>query len=445
MIAALGLFGWSIAACHGYGASLFERQPIRLDAWLDFDPNGVLSAVSLDDCAGRAVSIKEHITRFADGLAAGLQLDRAEKSSPSLLAALQHQININPVAARLLLYSGHARSVIPDEQQTQRITHLCLPEGMVPAQRLIEQLDLAGSTVVIVLNACDSAYVDISKISIPISVISSSPGKVGVRSGFSEDIQAALIENIDLNHDGIATDYELFTSIRDRMKQRHSSTQHPAVPKIRRQASSHIPLPVRAPCDLKCRRVKQNMQVFINNLQPEEKARQLQCAMERQLELSTGVKVAELPRVERDYFIVSAKNDLIRKKVSDAAARVLDPFPSQDRKAVEAVARFIMFAEIYHIEASSAWIRVIRLRDQHLMATRMVPEEGVVDASVLSAIPKRIDLKSHPGMMDHYIVRITHRVPTQPVQIEDKVFHPDKAVPIPCIQAEGQCFVIRNR
>lgn len=146
----------------------------------------------------------------------------------------------------VLFYSGPGRSSARGTG-----SELCLSGG-----RTIALVDLAlaiptsARWAVLIINACQSADVDVSHIELPISVISASPELVAERFGaarrgsFADTVASVIRLHADPNHDGILSDQELFTEVAKKLDGDLTVAETPRAPivKLRRQAGSHLPI-----------------------------------------------------------------------------------------------------------------------------------------------------------------------------------------------------------
>ena len=243
---------------------------------------------------------------------------------------------------------------------------------------------------VFVVNACESAAVDprLSR-AIPLSIISASPFVVRADSLLGAYLTEAIARAIDdPSCDGLVTDEELFSELLAIWRERVPLSANPAFPKLRRQATSHIPLPFRPRGRPEC-------------VEPQRKIRELVAAhgaawgelgsaLRRQVDLADGKLPAKgqgpaLPHTSLDFFIVRAGRQTDAKAMESlrrSAADKLAELPTADPDAARAIARFAIFAEVYELALDCGWVTIRRLRDDAVVAVREL-------ADIAQALPSR--------------------------------------------------------
>ena len=216
-------------------------------------PSGAPIRVALvggfEDCGGGgAGDVAPEIRTFLDGVARALAVPRARDAADITLTQIEPYLIRPEGGALLAIYAGHATRT---STVGRTVTSLCLRPQPVPAQALIDKARVGP--VVIVLGACESAYVDVSQ-SAAVSVISASPNLVRVDPpDFLRLVTEALSrDDLDRNCDGLVTDRELFEYVTDAVKRSDPMGQNRPIPKLRRQADYELPIlrrwPPRAGC-----------------------------------------------------------------------------------------------------------------------------------------------------------------------------------------------------
>jgi len=316
----------------------------------------------------------------------------------------------------------------------------------------------------LVLNSCESAHVDVSRLRHPISVISASPeqldGSVAQGSQTAPTSQAphatrlvqaigAAIEQgakLDTNCDGWVSDRELFDAARaqlaDMIILREQSF---LMPRLRRQAT--LPLPLYG--------VESNSacEQALKNLELDSELAEL-----LSLQLNPA---ARLPAHATDFFFLDNADvhracvlfserrvatdglDAARQQRLETCGLLLDnglsPYPlatmpdSSQANApgklpdeVSRVAKVMRFAEVFHIHWEREWIHVDRLRDERRMASR----QGQLQPG---DVPRRKQLLSR-WQSGGELVRYTHLVPL------DTSIPAARREATVCPEFEGQCF-----
>jgi hypothetical protein len=339
-----------------------------------------------------------------------------------------------------LSYTGHA------DRNSSGPTELCLEPapGPPPAscragsdrgkvsinECLLGQLSSSLSGAVLLLDACQSAQVDPRRSPVPTSIISSSPYVVDADSLFGNRLALALNEAAsDPNCDGLVTDQELFDALLHLTYSEVSLAARRSYPKLRRNAPSHIPLPVRARDRGMCRGMRDRIRELARHDEPSWKG--LTTALRAQLALEPFPKVkARLPESPCDYFVVAAdaENPVLLKTAAMGAG--LCEFPSPDVQTAREVAKFASFAEVYLLSNCCGWSRVIRLRDDYAMAVRR-------DEALGAALPARVSVSARRTLDDSIgseerekcQIRYFGEVPL------------DNRTLVHCSEPDGQCFM----
>ena len=300
----------------------------------------------------------------------------------------------------LLIYSGHGTEV-PDAAGRPR-SALCIPEGPgEPAKPLLvttmlgwmEEHEPAWASLI--LSACRSAYVDVSRQTFPVSALSISPEDVEESAPRQQDTPAmthvaAAIEDalrsgaaLDESCDGWISDRELADGVADRLRKDVLFVQRSLImPRVRRQADQPLQLwTTDAPANRRC---TQQIDQARRALQPDQLA-------------ELGLRARGTPALARaaSYFYLQNARVHAACAASAGGASVVEPGsepPPQNESseicevlkgagwralaprtpgldAARAVALSFDFADVYHVHAEDHWVHVDRLRDGRRIAT----------------------------------------------------------------------------
>lgn len=325
----------------------------------------------------------------------------------------------------MFFFSGHG------DAPAGSSSRICLNDEHLPVNDAIQALSAADPKrvrgAVFVLNACESADVDPSRSKIPLSIISASPLVVRTDSLFGESLAPALeLAAEDWNCDGVVTDQEFFDALLAVLTRNYPHSRRPALPKLRRQAPSEIPLPIAARSRRECAETRSHIAALTRSAGTTWG--ELGVALSRQLALRDArAEDAELPSVGRDYYVVNATNvdaaTLVRIRFAAEQAELTE-LPAMADVDVEAVAGFASFAKVYRLEVSCGFVRIRRLSDDVLVDT--VPVEELA-----RALPRRVGLSIPRRLFSGAVTR-------QRVLGEAK----PTTRAVPCYEQTGQCFVI---
>jgi hypothetical protein len=391
--------------------------------------------------------------RFLDQTMATVGLELVHLEQPSARDVFQAARRVSR-GWFWLSYTGHA------DRDSFGPTEICLApdatsvscEGRARTGKvsldgcLLEQLAPSLSGAVLVVDACQSAQVDPRRSPVPTSIISSSPYVVGSDSLFGDRLAVALSEAMsDPNCDGLVTDQELFDALLRRQQVEASLASRRSFPKLRRNAPSHIPLPVRPRDNDQCGAVRDGIRRLAQHDEPNWK--ELSTALRAQLALEPfPTAKALLPNSPCDFFIVAAdaSDPAFLKKVAKDAG--LCEFPTSDLAAAHRVAKFATFAEVYLLSSrcncgnacpagspppgTPGWSQVVRLRDDYVMAIER-------DDALAAAIPRRVSVSARTTLDESSSnqeekkcqIRYSGEVPF------------DNRILVHCSEPDGQCFM----
>ena len=311
--------------------------------------------------------------------------------------------------SRLVIYAGHARVDAGGRSV------VCLADGEVPIEELVRHATSGGNTpeaITFVVNACQSAAVNLAGIDVPVSVISASPYDVETDSAFAEStVQALTDSRADVNCDGRISDQELFDAIVEAPVLVRARSFRPAVPKIRRQAGGELPLPLKPRPSDACRERKAVADLV--------RSRPLPPALSLQLQDPFNAKVLRADSYV-NYYVVDDKD-------GTAAANFIKWLPPELSKLnisvpeAALIARHLTSANVYKFQLTNGWLRIIRLRDGRLLATRRMVED-----EVQQALPSRLKETEARGYRRRQLGRVSSLGPGW--------------CAVPCSEEDGQCF-----
>jgi len=366
--------------------------------------------------------IHAHVTSVMDSLA---RKPRLIDTRAGLLEALQRRA----LRGWLFLFiSGHGVA----SDGTSRV---CLGDGSRPGdwldidRDLLPALPTSLSGAVVVLDSCSSAHVDPRLARIPTTIISASPYVVDASALFGTTILASLSAAIDDNCNGVFDDDDLFSGATHRLSAALSFVAFEAWPKLRRNAPSPLPLPVRARPSSRCVALASTAETVPAAVLPTALVNQRGA----QAALARG-KIA-LPRLDHDFFVVADGADPNEARIlrSVATTAGLGEIHGVDATQAVALAATTTFADIYKLEPSFGWLRTWRLRDGSLVSVVRMRSAacGLPSRTVLSG-PELVV----PGLTPRYsqAVRYLRDVQGSP---------PGPATA--CFEPEGQCFVASPR
>jgi len=373
--------------------------------------------------------------------------------------------NADPNQGLWLFYSGHGH-VTEGEAGVEggsplgvgARSLLCLPTkdasdyasdvAPLPVEQVLEWVEQrAFPWATVVLNACESAHVDVSGFEHPISVISASPEEVEALATPAQTVvdgapnASQLIEAlgaavqagaaVDSNCDGWISDRELLEHAIARLAGIIPLTEHGyLMPRLKRQASTPLPL-FSVQLSPSCRDVQLSLpDDLIDNQLGHQLAAQLDpigglpnagadffvlddpAAHQACLALASGLSPPVVAASQREQQLTTC---------SVLLAGGLVPLPASVAPHVTSVARIMRFAEIFRVHWDADWVHLDRLRDERRMASR----KGVLDSS---SVPQREQvLSTWPS--GGVLTRYTHRV----------VHSREREVTV-CPETEGQCF-----
>lgn len=297
------------------------------------------------------------------------------------------------------------------------------PSGLgLGIDELSEALPPTLSGAVLIVNACRSAQVDPRRAKVPLSVISASPFTVRTDAMFGSTLPEALrTAASDPNCDGLVTDQELFDGLTLLLRQRPPLSDRPAFPKLRRNATSEIPLPITPTPTEACRRERTDLEGWIElhapNLGELGKALMTQSALARGLQARRSVP---LPKADHDYFVIDIADGGEANRVRHFLQRSgLRELPVQALDRADRLARYVIFADILRVREYCGWLYLSRLKDDALLATAAVGEALRLPGR------QRIEFAASSK---------------QPVYWRSGVVDDHTLVATPCFSGSGQCF-----
>jgi hypothetical protein len=390
------------------------------------DPPGALWVVmSPAECEGVSGSL------FSYARSLHVQLDDAMKrlgrtprqisTRAALLSALH---NDAPRGWLFLFISGHGIG----EGGNSRV---CVGTGDEPGEwldinrELLPALPGSLSGAVIVLDSCSSAHVDARLAHIPVALVSASPYEIEMGALFGGTVLSSLAAASDDNCNGVFDDDDLFAGLNHRLQSSMSLTAFEAWPKLRRNAPSPVPLPVRARSSSRCASLWTTA-----NTVPDD-------AIPRALVEQRGVQTAlargqlRLPRLDRDFFVIADDSTAgnAREVRRAALAAGLVELSGLDATRAAAIAATISFAEIYLLEPAYGWLKMWRLRDGSLTGVVRLAKARCGMPSRTAAVDMELVV---PGAKPRYTRADRHLRAVRSTP-------PGGAAA--CFEPEGQCFV----
>lgn len=327
-----------------------------------------------DDLTDR---LREQSSRLQQALGERVRVETVESGGQAIAAASRLG------SPRLVLYSGHGSL---DASTPPGRANLCVARDHLTPERLLapsrqERKGESAGNATLVLNACYSNYVDLRDEPSGVSIISSSFDELSVDSRFAEAMAWAVEQlRLDANCDGIVTDEELFNKIIARLRTLEQANDIvPAVelraePLLRRHARGQVPLPIPSKC-ASIRSAPLASSVKDDN--------ELRGALRAQ-QTYARTHSSAYPMLGWDYFVVKKRDDVSRSLEAEVVealtegkrGTMLHPFQGTYEDAV-AVAEYAVFTEVYAVEVYPPAIRIVRLRDDSLVGTRMSISEAV--------------------------------------------------------------------
>jgi len=344
---------------------------------------------------------------------------RRFQTRAALLGALRTQ---SPTGWLLLLFSGHgmadrgsSRVCIGDSEH--RGEWLDIDRDLLPA------LPASLSGAVIVLDSCSSAHVDPRIAHVPTAIVSASPYQIDTGALFGATVLATLAAAHDDNCNGVFDDDDLFAGLNHRLQASLTLTSFEAWPKLRRNAPSPVPLPVRAQPSPRCAALWATA-----NAVPEA-ALPRPLVVQRQAQTALAGGKLALPRLDRDFFVVAdGAGASDARAARDAAVKAgLVELAGVDAAHAQALAATTSFAEIYRLDPALGWLQTWRLRDGLLIAVARLtrPECGMPSRTVASDTQLVV-----PGVPPRYAQA-------------DRILRDARGSPPhakACFEPEGQCF-----
>jgi hypothetical protein len=380
-------------------------------------------------------------------------------------------------AGLVLLYSGHGVKATPKEKpELGDRSYLCLDDGEFDIANAVKWIEAYSVDAVpwlaMVLNACESSYVDVSSTSRPVGVLAASSSPMIVhafpdRSNHAGSCRPKLSlepQNVeptpfvrattdalrfpyeskhDRNEDGIVTLHELFHVLNDAAASswRDCDTGRPE-PKLQLQARSEIPIRFHD----EAVDTRRQIEGIVGKLKgrPSSPIRDdLLRALDGQLALATRRR---LPETQWD-FVISDEIE-VGMRIPNFEQREVSPPTScwghpvhlawapsfLDTEEQLALARFSIFSSFYEIRSHGPSLDLILPYEVKLSRTKTTLQTVTI-ASALAAIPPRI----------HSLSAHSFRALSQVPNPKDCLGTPLQKILTQrhfevCVEEEGQCF-----
>jgi hypothetical protein len=392
----------------------------------------------------------------------------------------------------LVVYSGHG-------QLERAGSNICvysddLQRGaLLPATSLLRlpvSTDTASPSApwaLLILNSCESAFVDLRGAVRPTAVISTAHEEVsaslqshaiGEKGTVLAEMLAAVLSGDDerteedpraggpdANCDGILTDFEIFGRLASALARVYPDTgSNPPVLNLRRGSRTHIPLPLDGEplASKSCSRatVRQGIVQFISGLQAvtDEAAAELRDQLSNQIRLAQELRTSAethhstpLPYAKHDYFIVEPADAALEQLIENEG---LARFPG-GRSDAELVANYAMFTEVYLFQLDGAdRVRVFSLRrapapyrEGRPVGLRLLRNLVRSEVSVfVRGLSRRVLVigEDDSGKLD---LLVTDAVESRPLQVETRWgsvrIDTARLKLVPCEEGEGQCFAVK--
>ncbi|TMQ06026.1 MAG: hypothetical protein E6J90_28815 [Deltaproteobacteria bacterium] len=386
-------------------------------------PGEVWVVTSSAECDGAAGTLVE----YERGIAAQLDSAMAQLGRPTrrfatrsaLLDALHHDA---PRGWLFLFISGHG---LGDSLGSRT----CIGQSDKPGEwldidhDLLPALPVSLSGAIIVLDSCSSAHVDPRTARIPTAIVSASPYVVDTGALFGATVIAALAAATDDNCNGVFDDDDLFAGLSHRLQSSLSLTAFEAWPKLRRNAPSPLPLPVRARPTNRCAALWQTVDAIPATELPGELVQQ------RAVQAALTRGQLTLPRLDHDFFVIAedtGEADAVVVRKAARAAGLIELHGLHASRAA-ALARTTSFADIYRLAPAFGWLETWRLSDGLLIAAVRLtkPSCGMPSRTV----PSDLELVDAPSARYSQADRYLRDARDSP---------PGHAKA--CFEPEGQCF-----
>lgn len=331
-------------------------------------------------------------------------------------------------------YAGHGTTGLRGE--TLGSSAWVFAQGATPPIAMRSILSGVTAPWIVILSAsCFSAWTDVSRASVPASIISTSKDRtfeepnapVGSTcskpSALGGVIVAALAGAADANADCLIMDEELAEYV----NRQTMSWPRERRPELRVSRNTSRPLPVARLSHVECERSFDRMLHYASSL-----GGNFGQALRAQIALARGESVALPVAAERYYVPVTAPSPALE---AAAARRGLRAFPG-DLRAARAIARLASFTQLFELELLP---NALRVTNPTTGETRLNPTHGERDLE--QALPGCGTIEAVAG--DTLYVRFDGAVPSRKVVARSFEFRADLTSPIPCSgRISGSCFRI---
>jgi len=421
------------AACSGAQA----RTPAPVETY-GLHPHVVLFTSSAA-CPGGSSDIARHVGQKAvetEQALTSIDPEMVHLNDPTA-DDIEREIALPGGQPLFVVYLGHGcQSVDGANCDNERgPSGLCLrtdtasgSRSWLGVERLLDRVSNNRPWVVLVVDACSSADIDVQHAKVPSSVISASPWDVSAGS-FSSLLGQALRAPVDRNCDGWFSDQELLEMLVDANEASVSRAlvdEYAPDPKLRRQAWAELPLWRVAMAGCNPSREAAEARALANAIR--ETSPDLAGAIFQQLALGEGSSL-RLPMLTHDFF-VSKKSvpDWLQAELTNAG---LAAFPGTLGQA-NLIGRFALFAHVYRLEWWEPYLSLTRVRDsQH--HTLEIARHDVAEALGRSVTRNGWSTDAKLQLAARFT-----RFATAPLTLpSERLQHP---TPAPCGLPSGQCF-----
>jgi len=430
-------------------------------------PTQVALVGGFDACGGPGPNNLERVVRrFFNRLAGLLGLPATMPGAAAIsIDDLTASLARPQTGSLLAIYAGHARErpgtdAPPTVGAQKSFTSLCLAPQEVPAQDVLAKIGMGPA--VLVLGACQSAYIDVSGQS-AVAVISASPRAIGADPPAFLDLVAEALgkEDLDVNCDGLVTDLELFTYVTNAVRRRDPQGLQRPIPKLRRQADIQLPI-LRRPLRPGCSDPADLKPIL-------DRAGNLGADIRSQLAYARGEETLDFAAPRGDHLLLTFRGAGTPDLQAQVRAAVIALAPDGTDVVPEAIApdegrrlaKLNIAGEVYELRVTFVLplpglrakplagdgiiVELLRPRELRLLAIRDLPDLPALKQSLTGLLPRRRfeRFADNTDGTKTIAVRVIGRVPAT-LDVPGYQLEGARQA-VPCAEEEGQCFVVRGR